>query len=279
MTTSVELARVPSPGQLDERWLFETRERIALLDDVDEVARWELQLNAAQAALTAVNRERSPLAALRNVARRRLGELQVDGTHIGGSPSSLVGEHVLTSSEKTERAQRRLVAEHVTADECAAESSWKKLVTLARERRRETEQKTSSNGHKKKLPRDERIAQIRELTAKGYRSSQIAATLGIGQPRVRELARQGGITLVDVFIDSDLKLDANELVETIVREVETSALMLDMLPKGWVDTLDRMLVPYWRETLRDKLPRLTQLQRSLVVLKEKGDESDEVSHE
>lgn len=77
-------------------------------------------------------------------------------------------------------------------------------------------------------PREHRVKEIAALAGSGHRVSQICAKLNLGEQRVRDIARQEGIHLVDADIKTR-RIDYRRVIEQTVLDLDTSAKSLETI--------------------------------------------------
>ena len=112
------------------------------------------------------------------------------------------------------------------------------------------------------LPATQRTEQIRELAARGYRASQIADEMGVGEQRIRDLARKADITLPDATIGKARRIDPNRVVRETVVALEGAAMGLSLLD-GELDGIDPTQVDAWATSLSHSLRSLNRLAKQL----------------
>lgn len=105
-----------------------------------------------------------------------------------------------------------------------------------------------------------RGAQIRKLAKEGHRASQIADELGIGVKRVRQLARQEGITLPDAAIGKVRSLNPNRIVNEIILTLEGCAFSIKLL-ENCTDRIDPD--PERLDQMEEALTAIRWLQKTL----------------
>jgi hypothetical protein len=102
---------------------------------------------------------------------------------------------------------------------------------------------------------------IGELAAHGMTSGQIAARLGLGDQRVRQLAREHGITIVaDAVVGRARRLDANRIAREAVHALEGLAMSVELADLAQINPA---LAPEWAGSLTRSLRVLTRFTRQL----------------
>lgn len=113
-----------------------------------------------------------------------------------------------------------------------------------------------------KATRQQRVEQITRLAAKGYRASQIAQELAVGEVHVRNIAREHDIALPDAVIGKTLRPDAERIVSTTVSELEGTRIALNVI--DWkTTTFDPEQVEGWVASLNESIAALRKLVRDL----------------
>lgn len=110
--------------------------------------------------------------------------------------------------------------------------------------------------------REEREKQIKRLASDGHRAAQIADELGIGIQRVRELARDAGITLPDAAIGKTRRINAHRIVSETVNGLAGYVIGLQTI-NGGVSSISQDDAAAWVESLKESLPPLQKLKKQL----------------
>jgi len=115
----------------------------------------------------------------------------------------------------------------------------------------------------------QRIDKIKELSGQGYRAAQIASSIGIGEERVRELARDASIQLPDAIMGISHKIDINHMLSQTAIAAQSLISDFELMNSRFKD-IDLSLVNGWVETLESAIFALKKL-----VNKLKGAKVDE----
>jgi hypothetical protein len=110
-------------------------------------------------------------------------------------------------------------------------------------------------------PSPERRAElIAELAARGMTSRQIAGRLGIGEDRVRAVARAHGITIRADAVAGRRRLDSARIAREAVHALEGLAMSVQLADLAEIDPA---LVPEWTTSLARSLRTLSRFARQL----------------
>jgi hypothetical protein len=102
---------------------------------------------------------------------------------------------------------------------------------------------------------------IGELAARGMTSRQIGARLGIGDGRVRALARQYQITIrADAVVGRSRRLDSNRIARQAVHALEGLAMSVELADLSEIDPAE---APQWAGSLARSLRVLARFARQL----------------
>lgn len=102
------------------------------------------------------------------------------------------------------------------------------------------------------------IEKIRELSAQGFRSEQIAEQVSVSPKRIRVIARESNIDLPDFKMGRQRKIDVNRIVSTTAEQAEALMLGLDLVGSR-LDDLDLEKVGGWIESIESGIKGLQGL--------------------
>lgn len=114
----------------------------------------------------------------------------------------------------------------------------------------------------KREPLEIRIQQIRDLIQKGNRAEQIASALGLSGERVRQLARENGITLPDAALGKARRIDATRVVSQTVDGISGFAIGLQTIGNDY-SSINSDDAKAWAESLDEAWPVLLKLRKKL----------------
>lgn len=101
-----------------------------------------------------------------------------------------------------------------------------------------------------------KVARIKELVGKGFTAAQIAVDLNVGEPRVKDIAREFGIELAaDKAVGKTRRIDSNEVMASIVADLEQLALPMRLI--NFKD-LDATRAEEWANSLTDSVKALNR---------------------
>lgn len=108
----------------------------------------------------------------------------------------------------------------------------------------------------------ERRAEIKRLTAAGYRQSEIGARLGMNTQVVANLQHRLGIASVEVMFGRSRRIDVNRVMAGIVAGVSVPQTSIDLLNGNW-GQLDRDMLAGWVESLNESIATLQKMRANL----------------
>lgn len=123
---------------------------------------------------------------------------------------------------------------------------------------------TSKPSSKSPADTPRKVERIRELAAKAWTSPQIARDLGVGEQRVRELARNNGIDITaDKVLGKTRRIDSNH----VMQEVVDTLAQLDM-PMRVINLkeLDAARVSEWANSLTESIRALNRFAKTIKEL-------------
>lgn len=104
---------------------------------------------------------------------------------------------------------------------------------------------------------------VRDMASKGHSAAQIAASLEIGEPGVKEIAKRIGVTIhANAVIGRTRRIDPNRVVSETVSTLEGVAFSLGLLGDDLTD-LDVEQVAYWVASLSDSIRPINRLIKAL----------------
>jgi ParB-like chromosome segregation protein Spo0J len=107
----------------------------------------------------------------------------------------------------------------------------------------------------------ERIRRVQEMSEAGHSSRQIAGTLGISPDRVREIARDLGISITaDAIVGRNPRHDPNRIIAEMVSTLEALAMSVDLVA---VADIDPERIEDWVTSLSDSLKTMTRFHKQL----------------
>jgi transposase len=103
----------------------------------------------------------------------------------------------------------------------------------------------------------ERWAKVVELAGEGYSTRQIAKTVGMGEDRIRRLARERNLEIRgDKFVDKTRRPDSNHILQTAVLSAENFTAGLEHVD---YNELDKAIIPDWIQSLRKARTELSRV--------------------
>ncbi len=120
----------------------------------------------------------------------------------------------------------------------------------------------SLHSSRARIKRKPRIEQIRDLGARGFRSDQISAEIGISAELTRRLARDNGISLPDDVIGRVMRPEVNRIVSETVVAAQSLTAGLGLVDSR-LEGLDTTQIDGWVRSLADSVNALNRLINSL----------------
>lgn len=135
----------------------------------------------------------------------------------------------------------------------AGQMTATEAVQILKSRGEKTPNKQSNN---------KRAKDIERLANDGNRVEQIAEELGIGVPRVKEVAKQHGITLPDAQFSKSRKINAQRVIEQTVIGLSGYANGLQLI-NGELKDIDPASAKAWADELSESLKPINRLKKRL----------------
>jgi hypothetical protein len=123
-------------------------------------------------------------------------------------------------------------------------------------------QKIKKPASKLTMQKTERVEKIRELSAQGMNSEQIAERVDVQPAHVRLLARESGIALPEVAIGNRRSIDANRLVSETVMQCEGIVFGLELIDSRLND-INTDNINSWIASLSSTVSALNSLIKKL----------------
>jgi hypothetical protein len=123
-----------------------------------------------------------------------------------------------------------------------------------RKLRKDTNPKTT------KLPESKRAEQIEELASQGHVVTQIAESLGIGEQRIREIAKRHDVQLPDSAIGKRRRINSDRIVAETVSSLEGLAIGIELIDPKDIDPVE---AGSWAESINAVLASFKKLARTL----------------
>lgn len=109
----------------------------------------------------------------------------------------------------------------------------------------------------------QKVERARQLAATGHTSRQIAADLGLGFPRVREMCTQHSIEVpADSIVGKSRRIDAERVVEQTVSTLAALVQGLDLI-EGQIGPLNAEKRQEWLQSLAPALTAINRLKKEL----------------
>lgn len=243
------------------------------LDDAAQRLRAELEENTCRKGMTAseTHAQAKRIEALERPKaeerQERLGRSHGDdpsgSTDPKGLTSDKVGEGVGMSGPQWKRLKhigdRAADGDEQAAALLAEIDAGERTITNAYKKLRGYQANGNKPATRTYESGEKRAEQIAELASKGYRAAQIATELSIGEPYVRNLAREHGIDLPDRHIQNR-RHDHDRLVEQTVIAAQGAAAGLDLIDLSQVDP---SRASEWADSLKSSLTPLKKLATNL----------------
>lgn len=249
------------------------------IENRDDAKAWIISNQLARRNLQLYQRAHLVLAR-EDIYRAQAKERMREGGRKGGeSKGHQISDDPILGGNPRELTELRLAREAGTSHD-----TIHKVRTIDREatpevkerlRRGETTinreyQKIKKPTSKPTMQKTERVEKIRELSAQGFNSEQIAEHVDVQPERVRFLARESGIDLHDVAIGNRRNINANKLVSETVMQCEAIATGLDLVDSRLGD-IDINNIDAWVSSLSSTVTALNKLIKKLRGQKNNGE--------
>lgn len=239
----MNLPMIPSPGAslvIADVIALESSiaQHVMSVNDVEQLEEMRAKADALAHYLQGKELHGPMLGAQRRI-EARIGQLLGDATEAQLSGKPCYCSNKVNNRQRVEfRVLSRGLGQLTDDDWRQSRAS---LLSLIRERfpmARRTPSEVVTTEGKVKKSREERVREIQNLAAQGNRAGQIATELGIGEERVRELARSASITLPDAAIGRVLRPDSKRILTETVNGVDAYVSGLSMLDDVGLPELD-----------------------------------------